>query len=482
MVPSNFIKFEDISHESVTVVFDLDVCPTLSQGLTGFYLWHRKAGIGDYPSNPTGIILMPLTTFVVTRLAPCTYYVFKVVAFTNSKEFGSWEVRTRTICCPKEQSTKSSMPVDGGTDPNNGSPKANSCGLSNPSSEGVESNNGSTIYADLNKSPECVVEYCENPDILHSDKVSHHCNKSTSHSQNTKMGEVGVSKVDELEEAPGVSASALDEDEEPKSAAQAALLRKPTNLMVYNRGTLKQNLSMIFPGPEIAPHTNTGNKLVAPPEYPCSLLPIILGETENCKGVTGDHIPKSVCLKAETDSGSLSCKRTSGRFEGNGHKNGHQESDTTAQTALLRESSNSMLYSQGIMSQNLNIVDARVENASDAPSGNELAGPLQHSGSLVPITENGIKFGNGISETSFKLKYVDPIPQTGPLKPETEPGSSSNKSPSGKSEDIDHKDARSDVSYEYCVKVIRWLECEGYIEANFRVKFFYMVQLTSNSA
>jgi hypothetical protein len=38
-------------------------------------------------------------------------------------------------------------------------------------------------------------------------------------------------------------------------------------------------------------------------------------------------------------------------------------------------------------------------------------------------------------------------------------------------DDIGHKDGCSEASYEYCVRVVRWLECEGYIETNFRVKF-----------
>nr|ACF80688.1 unknown [Zea mays] len=38
-------------------------------------------------------------------------------------------------------------------------------------------------------------------------------------------------------------------------------------------------------------------------------------------------------------------------------------------------------------------------------------------------------------------------------------------------DDFGHKDSFSEVSYEYCVRVVRWLECEGYIETNFRMKF-----------
>ncbi|PNT75489.1 hypothetical protein BRADI_1g33450v3 [Brachypodium distachyon] len=187
MVPSNFIKLEDISHGSITVVFDLDICPTLPQGLIGFNLWRRKASIEDYPSKPTGIILMPSTSLVVRGLAPFTCYVIKVIAFTNSKEVGSWEVRTKTICFPNKVDAKISMAVDAGTDPNNRSLKADSSSdVSNPSSGDVKSDNDCTAYADPNRSLKSHVEYCTNIDILYPEKSSLHCNETTSNSRDLK--------------------------------------------------------------------------------------------------------------------------------------------------------------------------------------------------------------------------------------------------------------------------------------------------------
>ncbi|CAM0909604.1 unnamed protein product [Alopecurus aequalis] len=288
IVPSDFIKLEDISHESVTVVFDLDVCPTLSRGLTGFNLWHRKASEEDYPSNLTGIIPMPSRMLVVRRLAPCTSYVIKVVAFTSSKNIGSWEVRTNTIGCPKGLDAKGSMPVDVGKDPDNRIVKANSSGLSDPSSEGVESDEVSTDNADLNSCSESDVERCKSLDVLYSVKLPHHCNETTS--------------------------------------------------------------------------------------YP-------------------------------RDRGIL--------FE-------------------------------------------------DAPA------------SMVPIAGNVIKSGNKIMGTSSKSNDDDHVPQPRPLKPGTEPGSSSSKNPSGKSEDNEQSDSNA---YVFCVKVIRWLESEGHIEVNFRKKFLTWLSL-----
>ncbi|KAG8069777.1 hypothetical protein GUJ93_ZPchr0006g45538 [Zizania palustris] len=351
MIPSTFIKFEAITQTSVTVVLDLGQFPTLAQEITGFNVWHQAAGTGLYASNPTGIILAPLKTLVVTQLVPATSYTFKVVAFSNSKECGSWETNIKTSC-QKEDGLKGLMPGGAGLDQNNGSPKENSGGQSDPSSEGVDSNNNTAVYADLNKSPESDFEYCENPEILNSDKASHHPNEPINNSQCMQMVAVRVTEVTELEEGPGLSASALDEE------------------------------------------------------------PI-----------------------------------------------------STVQTPLLRVSSNSM-------EQNQRSEVPRLHDASNAPAGNELViVPPRYSGSIPPTAPRFMENGKDISGKSFKAKPSDNNLQNGCSKPEREPGNSSNKRTSGKFEDISHKDGCPEASYEYCVKVVRWLECEGYIETNFRVKF-----------
>uniref|UniRef100_A0ACD6AG09 Uncharacterized protein n=1 Tax=Avena sativa TaxID=4498 RepID=A0ACD6AG09_AVESA len=455
MVPSKFIKLEDISHESITVVFDLDVCPALSRGLTGFNLWHRKASEGDYRLNPTGIIPMPSRMLVVRGLAPCTSYIIKVVAFASSKKIGSWVVRTSTVGCPKELDAKDSMPVDVREDPNNISGKENSSGLSNSSSEDVESDEVSTDFADLSSSSESDVERCRSLDILYSVKAPHHCNQTTNYSRDRKIDAAMVTEVDGPEKAPRVPASALDDNEEESgSAAQAALLKRSTELMACSQRALKQNVGTI--GPEIALHAHTGNKSVAPPEYHGSLLRIMQKETENCKWVSGtsieaksdDHIPQDDSSKTETDPGCLPCKRTPGRTEDGGHKDGPSEPNTSAQVSSLLKSSNLARPKQQILLENV-------------------------PGSLAPIAGNGIESGNMIFVTSSKSND-DHVPESAPLKPETEPGSTSGKNPSGKPVDIEQTDADA---YLLCVKVIRWLECKGYVEANFRVKFLTWLSL-----
>ncbi|KAM0912549.1 hypothetical protein ACQ4PT_012713 [Festuca glaucescens] len=408
MVSSDFIKVEDISHDSVTVVFGLDVCPTLSRGLTGFNLWHRKASEEDYPSNLTGIIPMPARMLVVRGLAPCTSYVIKVVAFTGSKKIGSWEVRTNTIGCSRGLDAKDSLPVDVGKDPNNRSVKVSSSGLSNPSAEGVESEKVSTDYIDLTSSSDSDVE--------------------SNHSRDRKIDVAGLTEVDGPDGAPTVPASGLDDNEkEPGSAAQAALLKRSMELMACGQRALKQNMGTI--GSEIASHAHTENKSVAPPDYHCSLLHAMQKETENCKLVSGMSFEaksgdQDDSSKTETDPGCLPCKRTPGRTDDGGHKDGRSEPSTSAQVSSLLKSTRC-------------------------------------------ITSRIIGTGSGSNND-------DHVPQPVPLKPGTKPWSPSSSNPSGKPDDIEQTD---ESAYVFCVKVIRWLEYEGHIEANFRVKFLTWLSL-----
>nr|TKW22961.1 hypothetical protein SEVIR_4G262600v2 [Setaria viridis] len=139
--------------------------------------------------------------------------------------------------------------------------------------------------------------------------------------------------------------------------------------------------------------------------------------------------------------------------------------NTPVQTTLHRESSHLMLNSRETFQQNLNADAARLEDASDVPSEYELAGSQPYNGAPVPITNKGI------SAMGSELKADHHTAQTSLSKPETEPESSSKKSLSGKPEEVKRQDGQSEASYKYCVKVIRRLECEGYIEASFRVKF-----------
>ncbi|KAL0916685.1 hypothetical protein M5K25_014214 [Dendrobium thyrsiflorum] len=128
-----------------------------------------------------------------------------------------------------------------------------------------------------------------------------------------------------------------------------------------------------------------------------------------------------------------------------------EEPNSTLNTDSHRDSNNS-----AELNQSLDI--PKSENASKAPIGNEMV-----IVPCLPVTAGRLEAGS--AKSSINLMLENGIP-----KPEKEPGSSS-KRRIGKCDEFCKKDGPMEGDYEYCVKVIRWLECDGYIESNFRVKF-----------
>lgn len=129
VVPSNFIRFEDKSATSVTLVVGLEDNIMLPEELLGYTLWHRKADTKDYPTEQTSTIYKPNRRFLVTNLSSGTIYIFRVIAFSNARELGKWEVRATTEASQGNLANSSA------------SPKNNSSSVSNPSAEENESNN-----------------------------------------------------------------------------------------------------------------------------------------------------------------------------------------------------------------------------------------------------------------------------------------------------------------------------------------------------
>lgn len=191
-----------------------------------------------------------------------------------------------------------------------------------------------------------------------------------------------------MERSPGVSAAAFgDEHEIARSDTQP--VKKSSSLMVYNRGTLKQNLDMIFTGLEIATHAHTENMLVGPSKNSRSVLNIIPKGTENHKGdsvksfekaKSGNQVPQNSYLKGTTDLE---------RFEDNRHENGHADPSTTVQTSLLT----------------LDADAARLDNSSKAPNEKEL---------VCHKTGNEIKSDTGSIATCSKSETCNHIAETGP--------------------------------------------------------------------
>ncbi|WOL19736.1 protein VERNALIZATION INSENSITIVE 3 isoform X1 [Canna indica] len=344
LVYSSFIKFDEISTTSLIVIFNLENGTSLGEELLGFNLWQRQAHTPEYPKEPSYSISNPNKRLLVSELAPATEYIFKVVAFSNTRELGTWEVGVKTKGISPDNS-EGLTPETTISKPHCHSPKTTSSGLSNPS-EGDESNTNSTACADLNKLPEMDFEDCEKPEILETGTPLGDVDNTQQKSE--CKGNAGSAKVMEPEIALGHSESVMDE--EPNSTIQT----DSTNSMENNQAS---------------------------------------------------DIPKS-------------------------------------------------------------------ENGSNNPAVNEMVVvPFGQLDSTLPATPCRVETGAEGSGRCGKGKSSIDIFENGLMKPDREPGSSSKKRGGGKFDGLNAKDGSLEGAYEYCVKVIRWLECEGFIETSFRVKF-----------
>ncbi|KAJ0965647.1 hypothetical protein J5N97_026785 [Dioscorea zingiberensis] len=352
MLPG-FIKLEEVSSTSVTVVLGPEDSLPSSQELISYMLWHRKVDAEDYPMEPDCTIYEPQKRFLITGLTPANEYVFKVVAFSNTRELEKWEIRVKTEGILRDVEMNS---VDEGTSPRpDGIPKENSSsGLSNsnPSSEGDESNNA-IAYTDLNKSPDSCFGYSEKPEVLDLEKPADDVGKDVGHSKNSG----GLDTV---------------EPEEPRRFSVAALNEEPNSA--------------------------------------------ILTESQRDSDQTSD-VPKS-------------------------------------------------------------------DNESNAPVQNEIVvAPYRKTESSLPVTPCRMDtFKEGLGRSGRTKPGINGLEDV-LTKPEKEPlaGSSSKKRAGAKCEEVCPKGGLLEGEYEYCVKVIRWLECEGHIETNFRVKFLTWFSLRATS-
>ncbi|KAJ8500870.1 hypothetical protein OPV22_011422 [Ensete ventricosum] len=329
---SSFIKFERISSTSVTVVLESENNTPLGQELAGFNLWHRKGDISEYPEKPSFSLLNREKRLEIAELTPATDYMFKVVAFSNTRDLDAWEVGVKTEAISPEDSINLSSETTV-SKPHGQSPRTNGGGSSSNPSEGDESNENGTACADLNKLPKLDLDDCEKPAILETEK-------SSGHGDQMRKGCIVRAGVLQPQESLGHSDSALDE--EPNST----VLIDSTDFLMNNQAS---------------------------------------------------DVQKS-----------------------------EDESNTRA------------------------VVSEMV---------------------ILPATPCGVETGTqGLGRCSKGKSGVE-IYENGSTKADQEPGSSSKKRGTGKPEGISVKDRSSEGAYEYCVKVIIWLECQGHIETNFRVKF-----------
>ncbi|OVA19001.1 Fibronectin [Macleaya cordata] len=356
LASSALIRFENVSSTSLTVV--LGSKGTSSEELVEYTLWHRRADVIDYPADPTCMLFTPNTRFLVSDLSPATEYLFKAVAFCDTRELGRSEVRVFT----KSVGTVAKSLVE----ERGQSPTTNSSILSNPSSEVDESNN-STLYRDQTNNPTGnYFGYCMKTEINDSGKNSDIVSKDISDSQNTSTGT-------EKEGTPGDSACVLDEER-----ITGEVVSVP-NSEIKIESQSKTNC-------------NQGSDVLIPEKHPPELVERINGNGSN------SPVRKQMELVP---------------FEGGG-------SDAV-----------------------LPITPCKLEIGKEGPGG--------RNGRPKPINEE-LENRSGKGE-------------------ETQAGSSSKKRSGARWDQESPRDGSLEGDYEYCVKVIRWLECEGHIEKNFRVKF-----------
>ncbi|XP_050217015.1 VIN3-like protein 2 [Mercurialis annua] len=126
---STTVRIEGVNSTSLAVVFGSE--NNSPDTVIGYTLWHRKAEDTNYPVEPTCMLFVPNTRFVVTGLYPATKYNFKAVSFNDiRREMSMCEVQ----CCTLDE-----VPNCSGVERSQ-SPVTNCSSLSNPSSMEDETN------------------------------------------------------------------------------------------------------------------------------------------------------------------------------------------------------------------------------------------------------------------------------------------------------------------------------------------------------
>lgn len=159
------------------------------------------------------------------------------------------------------------------------------------------------------------------------------------------------------------------------------------------------------------------------------------------------------------------------------------EPNLTIPTESQRDSTNSTNENQASdvpkpeknQSETQLLEEISIENESNVPFGNrngvEIV-PFGCSKSVLPVTPSKLETGKDAMRGARAKSGSGEPPENRPTKPEEpQAGSSSKKRSASRCEDACNGDGSLERDYEYCVKVIRWLECEGHVQKSFRVKF-----------
>ncbi|XP_068652205.1 VIN3-like protein 2 isoform X2 [Aristolochia californica] len=196
-------------------------------------------------------------------------------------------------------------------------------------------------------------------------------------------------------------------------------------------------------------------------EYTCENINRVLQRSEHSDPeVPGDSVS---ALDEEGVTGATGSAPNS-IIQTESHRDSTNSSDEN-QTSNIPKSKNKN------HSESLLLEEMSIDNGSNANQMEKMI--LGQSDSVLPVTpckQEKAKDGPTRNGENWATE------------PEKEPqaGSSSKKRSAVRCEETCAQDGSLERDYEYCVKVIRWLECEGHMEKSFRVKFLTWFSLRAS--
>jgi len=105
------IQFEDVSSTSMYVVLS-EADLKSSEDVIGYDLWHRKVEERTYRGEPMSV-LRPERRCLISNLQPSTQYIFKIIAFTKIGELGHTEGRCFTKSADENHANVESKRISG---------------------------------------------------------------------------------------------------------------------------------------------------------------------------------------------------------------------------------------------------------------------------------------------------------------------------------------------------------------------------------
>ncbi|GLJ43591.1 hypothetical protein SUGI_0907230 [Cryptomeria japonica] len=426
------IEFDDISSTSVVIVLNELDCKS-SEDVIGYKLWYRKIEERSYCEEPTHVILRTERRSRISNLQPSTEYIFKIVSFTKKGLLGYTENR-----CSTKSEDKNHRNVESRTRELWTSGKLGSENLSSISTE---------------------------EEIL--------LNEGASNLKVRDLGKVLLAASTPKRKSNG-TLECLEKDLSSKHCFPYCEKPQACSNKTFHSSNLDVNESLT-PQFKTSKDENTG----------CNLT-----ESGDPEDAHGDSVSALDEERAMVETGLMQTSRVqadSQRDSTNSSDNNQvtelpkSDHENHSKVTLLEETSN--------------------DNEFSMPPRNEMdVVPFDCSHPVLPISickgddtgtgilRNGHTKPNGSSENWA----VKPIKEVAAMEPQI--GGSRKRSnrygdlhncdrtlPNGIRRSSLDSPGSLEKNYEYCVKMIRWLECKGHIQKEFRIKFLTWFSLRATS-